>query len=202
MRCMTYSDFTSLEMTLRAFALQADRRALFPEVVPVPPSAWLEESLRYGLPLAEGGLEKARSEFVAAPILLEIAKRHQGTVTLHSGKLLNVDKKRGLAGECDFLLAQGRIPQVLHRPILSVVEAKKDDVMDGLGQCVAQLVGARLWNQQENPDADTLYGCITTGTAWLFVLLSGQTIIVDSETRYINEIEVVLGILDAITQQA
>ncbi|WP_395094493.1 hypothetical protein [Armatimonas sp.] len=198
---MTYSDFTNLEMTLRAFALQEDRQALFPDVTPVAPSAWLEESLRYGLPLAEGGLEKARSEFVAAPILLEIAKRHQGTVTLHSGRMLNVDKKRGLAGECDFLLAQGRVPQVLRRPILSVVEAKKDDVMDGLGQCVAQLVGARLWNQQEDADADTLYGCITTGTAWLFVLLQGQTIIVDNETRYINELATILGILDVVAQR-
>ncbi len=84
--------------------------------------------------------EKARSEFVVAPILLAAREMSRETLTIYSGQRLDVDPERGLQGECDFILALSAPLPRLRAPLLIIVEAKKNDIEAGLGQCVAQMV--------------------------------------------------------------
>ncbi len=49
--------------------------------------------------------EKARSEMIIAPILMECVEQSFALVSLFSGVALDVDKTRGLTGICDFLLS-------------------------------------------------------------------------------------------------
>jgi hypothetical protein len=67
-----------------------------------------------------------------------------------------------------------------------IVEAKKNDLEAGLGQCVAQMVGARLVNQREGSGVETIFGCVTTGEAWQFLKLEHDVISIDSERYYID----------------
>jgi hypothetical protein len=48
--------------------------------------------------------EKAKSEFIIAPVLLELRHLLGGAVGLFSGIELNVDPAKGLSGVCDFLV--------------------------------------------------------------------------------------------------
>jgi hypothetical protein len=199
---MAYTEFT-LEKALKRFSLTVEIKELFPEITPQPLSNALREQLLEGIPLAlRGGSEKARSEFIVAPILLTLRSRNK-RIMIYSGARLDVEPESGLVGECDFLIAEGiALPSLLRTPILSILEAKKLDIEQGLGQCTAQLVAAQKLNQREGIET-TVYGCVTTAEAWQFIRLEGKTLTLDSARLVIAqpEYEGVVGQLLGIFTQ-
>lgn len=196
---MAYSDFTTLESALQAFDLAERDSRLFADIPPFVMSNWLRETLARAV---EVGLysanEKARSEFIVAPILLEIASRNENRVALHSGKNLNVDPERGLNGECDFFLTRSQPSRTIQAPICALVEAKRGDIELGLGQCVAQMVGARLFNERKNTVSPKMYGCVTSGEDWQFMEIVGDDVIIENARYYLNQVEQILGVLQTI----
>jgi hypothetical protein len=195
---MTYSDFT-LETVIQQFDLAERNISLFETVQPIALSHWLQETLAIGKTVGlRSGTEKARSEFIVVPILLELERRNPNQLMIYSGKSLDVDKNSGLNGECDFILSRGEATRVIQAPIFSLVEAKKQDIDLGLGQCAAQMLGARLFNQQRDQPIDSIYGCVTTGEVWQFLKLEQQQLMIDIRLYFLTELELVLGILQAI----
>ena len=80
-------------------------------------------------------------------------------------------------------------------PVIAIVEAKNDNPMNGIGQCVAEMVAARLFNEREENNISTIYGGITTGSVWKFLKLEGQTVYIDLDEYHINDIGKILGVL-------
>src|SRR5436309_1986708 len=101
---MSYADF-NLESLRHAFRLKVRDQALFDPVGTLEPSAWLLETLSIGQDLAVTS-EKARSEFIVAPILMACRAIMGHTLRIFSGPRLDVDTDSGLKGECDFILAR------------------------------------------------------------------------------------------------
>ena len=125
---MAYRDF-SFDKVKKSFQLQEQNASLFTTVTPIPASAWLLETLQTSLRLARSSSsEKARSEFIIAPILLELEKRNANNLAIFSGERLDVDDETGLKGKCDFILAHGAMTTTLQAPIFCLVEAKKNDI--------------------------------------------------------------------------
>src|SRR5262245_56838138 len=89
---MAYSDFTLNEVTKR-FRLSLDEQAdLFAATPETAPSELLREVLAETVPLALAiHTEKARSELIVAPILVEVRKLTGHRVSLFSGVDFNVD---------------------------------------------------------------------------------------------------------------
>ncbi len=195
---MAYSDF-SLASVKKIFQLKEQTIDLFSQVKPIEISQWLEETLSISTKLAlASSSEKARSEFIIAPILLELEKRNPEQLAIFSGERLDVDKDKGLQGECDFILSKGYLTSSLQAPIFSLVEAKKNDIKEGLGQCVAQMLGARCFNQAEANSIPYIYGCVTTGENWQFLKLDSDLLYLDKQRYYLNELNKLLGILQFI----
>jgi hypothetical protein len=111
---------------------------------------------------------------------------------------LDVDPARGLQGECDFILALAEPVPRLRAPLVTVVEAKKNDIEAGLGQCVAQMVAARDYNEREGVGLSVIYGCVTTGEAWQFLRLDGAEVTIDRSRVYIDNVAAILGAFRAI----
>lgn len=194
---MAYSDFT-LDTVRKTFGLTLKRAPLFPVLPTVDAPVWLNALLAKGKPLAFGS-EKARSEFLIVPILLASRDMHHESFSIYSGQRLDSDVNRGLSGECDFILTNTPPLPVLQTPVVVIVEAKKNDIENGLGQCVAQMVGAQIFNQQEGNGVEMIFGCVTTGEAWQFLqLLQDVVVVVDSERYYLDHVESILGVLAAI----
>jgi len=63
-----------------------------------------------------------------------------------------------LAGFCDFLSARSLEIYYIQGPILAVVEAKKEDLVAGLGQCVAEMVAIRLFSEREGTPLPAVFG--------------------------------------------
>jgi hypothetical protein len=196
---MSYSNFT-LEKIEKLHSLKEQVVPLFDKIKPVQPSSWLLESLNKGKQAALKS-EKSRSEMIISPILLEILDRNNYAFSLFSGVTLDVNIEQGLNGECDFLLSRNPNSYIIHSPIFTVLEAKQHIIENSIGQCVAQMVGARLFNEQEKEPIDTIYGCVTTGTEWQFIKLEGSIILIDSKRYFVDNLSLLLGVLQTIIDQ-
>jgi hypothetical protein len=194
---MAYSDFT-LEAIVEQQQLTLEETSqLFSDVKPIAPSDWLKETLSVGeLNALPAGNEKARSEFIVAPILMQVVPHSPSPLMLFSGKSMDVDPDKGLDGPVDFLVCQGTVSRIIRSPFFSLIQAKKQDIDEGLGPCIAQMVGSQQFNQNKGTPISPIYGCVTTADQWQFLKLTQQTLWIDSHVYYYpNKLNEILGIL-------
>lgn len=193
---MSYSQFSidTVETTLGITIVETV--GLFADTPPVEYSDFLAQSLQKYVPLALAiGTEKARSELILTPLLVELKELLQNKISLFSGREFNVSPEKGLTGFCDFLISKSSEQIIIKAPVIALVEAKNDNIQSGLGQCIAEMVAAQLFNQQKENEIKTIYGTVTTGTNWKFMRLSGQIIEIDLNEYFINDVRKILGIL-------
>ncbi|NEO00904.1 MAG: hypothetical protein F6K50_37430 [Moorea sp. SIO3I7] len=194
---MAYSDFTTIYKVQTAFNLLLDEgNTVFKDIAPIEPSDHLKTTLKENLPLANAiNTEKARSELVIAPVLLEVRRLLDFQIGFFSGTEFNVDRGTGLNGYCDYILTASKEIYEIRTPVVTLVEAKNENIKGGLGQCIAEMVAAQRFNQQQDHDIDAIYGAVTTGTNWKFLKLVNQLVFIDLDDYYIKEIDRILGIL-------
>lgn len=166
------------------------------------PHAALRTLLAEWIPLALAiNSEKARSELIVAPLLVELWKMHAGRVSYFSGVDFEVDAGLGLNGTCDFLISQSPQQLFVEAPVIMLVEAKRDNVRGGWGQCLAEMVAARLFNDRAGHPQPELYGVVTTGSVWNFLQLSGESALIDTREYSVDQPERILGILSGMIAQ-
>jgi hypothetical protein len=197
---MAYNTFT-LEQLKRDFALAVvEATEVFARVPPATVSAQLRDALAEGAPLAFAiSTEKARSEMIIAPILMEVRRQRPGAVGLFSGTEFTVDPARGLSGFCDFLLSRSPEQLAIEAPVVAIVEAKNENIRGGVPQCIAEMVAAQLFNSDHGRPAERVYGAVTTGSNWLFMALEGQRVTIDLTEYFLPDIDRIVGILVAMT---
>ncbi len=193
---MAYNNFTLIKVK-KDFELTIDEtQNLFQGVESVAASDFLTQTLDYYLPLATAiNTEKARSEFIIAPIMGEIKRRAKNRVSLFSGSEFNVDQAKGLNGYCDFILSASQEQFDITAPVFTIVEAKKEDIVGGVGQCIAAMLAAQLFNDNAGNKIKTIYGAVTSGTNWRFITLEKKAVWIDLVEYYIIQLEKILGIL-------
>ncbi len=193
---MAYSDF-SLDRVTKNFDLTiSDKIDTFAAVSELEPSTLLAEILKDNIPLAlSSHTEKARCEMIIAPILIELRKQLNLEISLFSGIDFTVDVEKGLNGNCDFVICHSPELLIVRAPIIMIVKAKKENINGGLGQCVAEMLAARIFNQREGKEIPAIYGTVTTGTIWKFLKLQEQIIEIDLGEYYLREVKKILGIL-------
>lgn len=193
---MPYSQFT-IEQIKTNFGISiSEQFGTFAEVAEINYSDFLAQSIKEYLPLALAiDTEKARSELIVMPILVELKRQLPSKISIFSGKDFTVDSTKGLNGFCDFLISRSPEQILIEAPVVTLVEAKNDNIQSGLGQCMAEMIAAQLFNQNKGNQISTIYGVITTGTNWRFLQLKGQIIEIDLNEYFINQLGKILGIL-------
>lgn len=193
---MVYSDF-NLEKVKQTFQINTlEATDIFANVPELEYSQLLKEILQYNLPIAiASNSEKARSEMIIAPILLELRKQLNDQINLFSGVEFNVDAAQGLNGICDFIITRSPERLIVTAPVIVIVEAKKENIPGGLGQCVAEMLAARIFNERSGNENLPIYGTVTTGSIWQFLKLDGQVIQIDLSEYYLKDVNKILGIL-------
>jgi hypothetical protein len=193
---MAYSDF-NLSRARETFGLVIEEpKSLFPNINPTTPSDYLMTSLDENLALATAiNTEKARSEMVIAPVLLEVRRQLNYEIGFFSGTEFNIDPAQGLTGYCDYILSAIKDSYEVRSPVLMLVEAKNENIKLGLGQCAAEMIAAQIVNAKTNLGAQAVYGCVTTGTDWKFMKLCDRTLKIDQRDYFINEISLLMSIL-------
>ncbi len=199
---MAYSDFTLIRVKEELGLIVKEGQSLFEAIAPVAASAYLKESLKRSESFATlVNTEKVRSEFLIAPILGEVRSQMseklepQPSISLFSGTEFNVDPLRGLQGFCDFILSKSSEQVDITAPVVTIVEAKNESIRSGLGQCIAEMVAAQIFNQRRGQPIERIYGAVTTGSLWRFLLLEDTTAYIDQPEYFIGNIDKILGIL-------
>ena len=193
---MSYSDFTLAKVKKDFDLITVEKMDIYSNVAELECSTLLTEILRYNLPLAlASNSEKARSEMIISPILVDLRRQLQERVNLFSGIEFDVDKDKGLNGVCDFIISESPEQLFVSAPVITLVEAKKENIMAGLGQCVAEMLAAQIFNEREGNNIPVVYGAVTSGTNWKFLKLEGKVIEIDLSEYYLKDVNKILGIL-------
>lgn len=193
---MTYSQFT-FQKVRHELGIIDHVGNLFSDVPLISPSAWLLETLSEGASLSLFS-EKSRSEAIVFPILLETWKRNNKSFSIYSGPDLEADKEKGLSGECDFVLSKGEQKLEIDAPLFCMVEAKDQDMKKAIPQCIAQMEGARIFNEKEGNSLTCIYGCVTTGEIWQFLKLENKVAWIDTKRYNLVKLEELLGALQVV----
>jgi hypothetical protein len=194
---MAYSDFTTLTKVREAFELTIEESIdLFTDIPEALPSSHLQTTLNENIFLATAiNTEKARSELIIAPVLLEVRRMLNFQIGFFSGSEFNVDLQAGLSGYCDYILTASKESYEIRTPVVTLAEAKNESIKSGLGQCIAEMVAAQIFNQRNGEAIESIYGAVTTGTDWKFLKLIDKTVWIDKRDYFINEVSQILGIL-------
>jgi hypothetical protein len=193
---MPYSEFTIEQVEAELGVTLRQEAGLFASVTPVAVSPRLRETLAENLDIAlSSRTEKARSEMLVAPILIEVRRQLEKRITLFSGVTFDVDPSHGLSGQCDFLISAEPNAMTITVPVVTVVEAKNDNLKLGLAQCAAEMVAAHRFNARRGREEALVYGTVTTGTLWTFLALRGSVILADPNEHSLESLETILGIL-------
>lgn len=200
---MAYSDF-SLKKAKSELGLKfIEGQSLFAKVKPILISPYLEQTLKRNVPLALAiNSEKARSELIIINILLELKEQLHDKISLFSGIDFTVDKEKGLNGFCDYIISASQEQLYLESPVITVVEAKNENIIGGLGQCIAEMVAAKIYNDKEQWGLPVIHGAVTTGDEWKFLKLENNVVFIDSDIYYISDINKIVAVLiDMLTRK-
>lgn len=199
---MAYSDFTIARVKRDLGITIVKGQNLF-DAPPIEPSDRLRETIAEALPIVLArSSEKGRSELLISPILMEVRRQLNNEIGLFSGEDFSVDSSRGLTGVCDFLITRSPEQFVIEAPAVFIVEAKKLDIESGLGQCIAEMVAAQQFNQEQGTESKAIFGSVTTGTIWKFMKLEGSIVTIDLTEYDLPPVDRVLGILKWMCQDS
>jgi hypothetical protein len=193
---MAYSDFT-LEKIKQKFQINTiEGVGIFADLPDIESSQLLKEILEYNVPIAiASNSEKSRSEMIISPILLDLRRQLNNQINLFSGVEFNVDTTQGLNGICDFIITRSPERLIITAPVIIIVEAKKENITAGLGQCIAEMLAAKIFNERTGNENFPIYGTVTTGSIWQFLKLEGEVIYIDLSEYYLKDVNKILGIL-------
>lgn len=193
---MAYSDFTLSQLESEFNLTLNEQVEIFPEIKPVTPSQLLREILEENIPLAlEIDTEKARSELIIAPIMVDLRKYFKRQISFFSGVDFNVEKDRGLTGRCDFIISYSPKQLEITAPVVTLVEAKNDNIKSEIPQCIAEMVAAQIFNERKQNRIPYIYGAITTGSNWKFLRLVEKRVDIEAGEHFVGDLAGLFGIL-------
>lgn len=146
---MTYSNFSFDQ--IKQLSIKTEHKVgLFSDIDPIGISEmFYREMLEDIVPLAlSNNTEKARSELIISPVLLQLRKLENKKISLFSGIDFNVDEEKGLKGACDFIISLSDQQLFLDAPVIALVEAKKENIIQGIPQCIAEMKAAQIFNER------------------------------------------------------
>jgi len=200
---MAYSNFTFDKVKKDLNLTTVDKTGLFSHITEAETDEYFskffkEDNIPLGLAI---NTEKARSELIITPVLLELRRMMDKQISLFSGIEFDVADEQGLNGVCDFIVSLSVEQFFLDAPVVVIVEAKKEDITKGLPQCIAEMRAAQIFNEKRENRIETVYGVVTTGSNWKFMKLQNQTVYIDFDEYHIKELNSIIGILFSMCQK-
>ena len=141
--------------------------------------------------------EFAIRENLIFPVLRDVYKKYAEQFSLWSHRFIKYDEV--LVGTPDYFVSKrselGKT--VLGKPLMVMIEAKKNDFDEGWAQCLAEMVAAQKLNENELP----IYGIVTDGQVWQFGKLEDATYTYNEKLFILDDLAELLGALDYVYEQ-
>lgn len=195
---MAFSDFKNIPQVIRNYPLQLSRIRFLPDGQLELP-AWFLDNMNFALDRQSTyESEQFFRESFIYPFLQQAWQRHL-QLQLWINQSITADDT--LFGEPDYLISKWPeevVDQLVNRPLLAVMEAKRQDFEAGWAQCLAAMLACQKINAS---DSTVIYGIVTTGINWEFGKLDGEQFIRDPRSYTITTPEIVFGLLDFVFEQ-
>ncbi len=195
---MAFGAYKSVEEVAKKYQITVSIES-FIQPLPIAIAEPFQQELAFALKHLDVKMSEASiSEFLIAPILMEIWKHYADYLLLWSHVSLSVGAE--FEGYPDYLFTK-RTPLGLVRdkPYVLVVEAKKDDFEGGWGQCLAAMLAA----QTINGDGQIiLQGSVSNGEVWQFGKLQGRDFVRDPRPFTILDLSTLFAALHAVFESA
>lgn len=190
---MPFSQFKNIAEVQKAYYIRyVESVFILPMNVTVP-QALIEEFEFNKENIDVFASEAARSELIISPLLRAVYKNHSQHYSFWIQKPISFNT--ALSGTPDYIFSK-RSPlgkTVLEKPIVIVVEAKKNDFEQGWGQCLAELVASQKINHD---DQSSVYGIVTDGNLWQFGRLHVDLFTKNENNYTIDNIQALYGALE------
>lgn len=198
---MAYSDFKTLDQVHKELGITIqDANGLYTHIKPAELTRWFIETMEMAYPKAiRINTESARQALIVDHVFMEL-NRHVH-ISFFLNNTFNVDESKGLTGNPDGIISQSENQLYISSPVIALVEAKKSDLGSGLGQCVAEMEGARIFNEREGTPISPIYGVVTDGVLWQFLALQDAVATIDSYLYSFEDGSKIVGILQSFIQQ-
>jgi len=164
-------------------------------IIPRPLTIDLLQPVK-GYPLRS---EIARREWYVSIVFREILHLLDQKITIWSAERFDIDASLGLVGEADYLMTYGNPTIPISPPVIAVAEAKPDNLLTGMGQCIAEMYAAQLYNERSGMKGQVTYGIVTTGLVWGFLRLIDKLVEIDTKEFTLQELDQILGIIVYMT---
>ncbi len=194
---MAFTDFKTIAEVQERFLIKYQTADFVrSNVVEVSPK--LKEELSF----VEQYIDTRVSEFAIRenlifPVLREVYKKYAEQFSLWSHRFIKYDEV--LIGTPDYFVSErselGKT--VLGKPLLLMVEAKKNDFDEGWAQCLAEMVAAQKLNGNEL----AIYGVVTDGQVWQFGKLAGAIYTYNDKLFTLDDLAELLGAWDYLYEQ-
>ena len=160
---------------------------------PIVPSAFFDERLdRLQDSFDLSSHEESKKLLIDA--ICEEAIHTFKKLKIWKGAPLNSDR---LTGYVDYLIAAHK--RYIDKPMLCIIEAKKDDFEQGLAQCLVEMKACQWMNLQQNQSVDVL-GIVSNGSTWQFYKLACNGDVFESSVYSTGDMNLLLGRLRYIFQ--
>lgn len=195
---MAFSDFKTIEQVMAHYPLLVEQQRFLPDVTDELPE-WLQQNLTFSLE-NRGALESElffRENFIF-PFFHYVWQQH-ADVKLWTNYSITYDDK--LTGAPDYLVAarpKTAARSLLSLPLLTAVEAKRQDFEEGWGQCAAEMIACQKLNGDETL---TVYGIVSTGLIWEFGQLTGNVLSKHPDPYSIQQPAQILGVLTYLFEE-
>ena len=197
---MAFSDFKAIPDVQERFGIKHVENDFVKIEETAAPSAQFLQELEFSRQhINIFASEGARCETIIYPILREVYKGYAENYALWVKKSLAHDEI--LSGTPDYFISTrselGML--VVGKPLIILVEAKKNDFEEGWGQCLAELVAAQKIN--DNLDFP-VYGIVSDGERWQFGKLVGDAFTQNRTSFSIDNLPTLFGAIDVIFKAA
>ena len=190
---MAFKKFKLIDDVIDKYQLSFKKENFLVDMPPVRLSDALKSDLDYvmnNMPYKVS--EAAIRENILYPILKEVFRKYDDTLMLWANKSISFDKELG--GMPDYIVAKqserGKI--IFGKPLLAVVEAKKDDFEGGWAQCLLEMYTIQKINGK--PDMP-VFGIVTNGDNWEFGKLENDLFTENGLIYSIYQIETLFAAL-------
>lgn len=195
---MAFSDFKSVSEVQKRYRIRYVEADFLGKLTLSPPSHFLEDFRFNQENIDIFTSEASRSEIIISPLLREVYKNHYQNYSFWIQKSIAYDEV--LCGTPDYIFAErselGKT--VLEKPIVIVVEAKKNDFEQGWGQCLAEMLAAQKINKTSQR---AVYGIVTDGNLWQFGRLLADIFTKNNRNFTIDDLPHLYGSLEQLIRQ-
>jgi len=194
---MAFSDFKNIGEVQKKYNIKY-KEELFIEAQELQPSEnFVKDFEFYKENIDVFSSEASRSEVIISPILREVYKKYYKKYSFWIQKSISCDDI--LSGTPDYIFSEkselGKT--ILEKPIVIIVEAKRNDFEQGWGQCLAELIASQKIN---NDSQNSVYGIVTDGNLWQFGKLEKNYFFKNTENYTIDKLSLLYGALNYVIQ--